>query len=128
NAANAAAGHYAATLVEGAEAHEVTPETSRPSGRSISEALMPLVGMIFLARGVVGAYFLVKALPHVTSTPYRGQNGAPSAGWTVASHGFGVWWAVAAAISLASLYAGAKILKSDERGRGIGVLICLLGL
>ena len=33
-----------------------------------------------------------------------------------------------AVIALASLYAGAKILKSDERGRGIGVLICLSSL
>jgi hypothetical protein len=128
NAANPAASRYAASLAEGADPQEVASSAPRREGRTLSEGLTPLVGMIFLVRGAVGAYFLVKSLPHVTSTPYRGLDDSPSTGWTVAGHGFGVWWLVAAAISLASLYAGAKILKSDERGRGIGILICLAGL
>jgi hypothetical protein len=126
NAANPVARSYAASLVGGAEASESTPSTR--SDRSFSEALLPVAGLFFLGRALVAAYLLTKSLPHVSSTPYRGLNNSPATGWTVAGHESALWWGIAAVLCLASLYAGARILKSDERGRGIGVLVCLASL
>jgi hypothetical protein len=126
NAANPVAGRYAASLMESGDVQDQAP-ASRDTGRSLSQSLTPLAGLYFLARGLIGIVLLIQSLPHVTSNPYQGTNGEPSTGWTVSS-GFGLWWMIAAGVALASLYASWKILKSDERGRGVGVLLALIGI
>jgi hypothetical protein len=128
-AANSVASQFAASLAEPGEAAKaVKPITSAPD-RSLSSILVPLVGLYFLAIGLFGVVQLIERLPQVTSTPHTsGPGHSSSTSWSVAAPAFGVWWVVLALLALAGVYAGWRILQSDERGRGVGILLGLGGV
>ncbi len=129
NAANPVAAHYAASLRDTGEAVEAEPGSARRDSRTLSQALVPLAGLYFLITGFWGVVNHLQHLPRVTSTPHiSGTTNTASDSWTVASGGFGVWWAISALIALAALYAGFRILSSDPRGWGVGILLALAGV
>jgi hypothetical protein len=130
---------FSATLAEGGQLTGTpTPVVDAPSrsreGQSLATQLVPLVGVYFLIRGALGVLGLIASLSYVSppsASSGSAQSTQPATGassWNWASAGFGLWWIIAAAFTAASLYAGMRILQSDDRGWGVGILLALIGI
>ena len=127
---------FSATLVDqgqttGVPSPAVDTSSRRREGQSLASTLVPVVGIYFLIRGALGALGLIQSLSYVSAASQSQQSTHPATGvssWNWASAGFGLWWIIAAAFAAASVYAGMRILQSDDRGWGVGVLLALIGL
>lgn len=107
------------------ESEKVADPGGVSSTQSANSLALTVIGLSFLVSGAWGGYVLIEWAPG--SENRGGVSGSGSSGVETGA-GFGLWWLIGAVFIAVSFYAGWRILQRDERGRGIGILLALLGL